>query len=29
MNEEKLFLYKDKVGIKNEHFSLRNYIENF
>lgn len=27
--KQKLFLYKDKVGIKNEHFSLRNYIENF
>lgn len=26
--KQKLFLYKDKVGIKNEHFSLRNYIEN-
>ena len=25
--KQKLFLYKDKVGIKNEHFSLRNYIE--
>ena len=27
--KQKLFLYKDKVGIKNEHFSLRNYIENY
>ena len=27
--KQKLFLYKDKVGIKNEHFSLRNYIESF
>lgn len=27
--KQKLFLYKDKVGIKNEHFSLRTYIENF
>lgn len=27
--KQKLFLYKDKVGIKNEHFSLRNYIEDF
>lgn len=27
--KQKLFLYKDKVGIKNEQFSLRNYIENF
>ena len=27
--KQKLFLYKDKVGIKNEHFSLRIYIENF
>ena len=27
--KQKLFLYKNKVGIKNEHFSLRNYIENF
>ena len=27
--KQKLFLYKDKVGIKNENFSLRNYIENF
>ena len=27
--KQKLFLYKDKVGIKNEHFSLRYYIENF
>lgn len=27
--KQKLFLYKDKVGIKNEKFSLRNYIENF
>lgn len=27
--KQKLFLYKDKVGVKNEHFSLRNYIENF
>lgn len=27
--KQKLFLYKDKVGIKNEHFSLRNYVENF
>ena len=27
--KQKLFLYKNKVGIKNEHFSLRNYIENY
>ena len=27
--KQKLFLYKDKVGIKNEQFSLRTYIENF
>ena len=27
--KQKLFLYKDKVGIKNEQFSLRNYIEYF
>lgn len=27
--KQKLFLYKDKVGIKNERFSLRNYIENY
>lgn len=27
--KQKLFLYKDKVGIKNEHFSLRNYVEKF
>lgn len=27
--KQKLFLYKDKVGIKKEHFSLRNYIERF
>ncbi len=27
--KQKLFLYKDKVGIKNEHISLRTYIENF
>lgn len=27
--KQKLFLYKDKVGIRNEHFSLRSYIENF
>lgn len=27
--KQKLFLYKDKVGIKNEKFSLRYYIENF
>lgn len=27
--KQKLFLYKEKVGIKNEHYSLRKYIENF
>lgn len=27
--KQKLFLYKDKVGIKDKQFSLRNYIENF
>ncbi len=27
--KQKLFLYKDKVGIKNKPFSLRDYIENF
>lgn len=27
--KQKLFLYKDKVGIKDEQFSLRTYIENF
>lgn len=27
--KQKLFLYKDKVGIKNKQYSLRNYIENY
>ena len=27
--KQKLFLYKEKVGIMNEKQSLRNYIENF
>ena len=27
--KQKLFLYKERVGIKNEHISLRKYIETF
>lgn len=27
--KQKLFLYKERVGIKNEHVSLRKYIETF